>query len=98
MAPHRLDAAREVTTVRMIRAHLTHARGIEEFVEEDLLERAAAAQLLERHAVRLSVIGQDVEVVAVLGHAPHDARELVDGAIDAPQRAPRPTVAGSEPV
>src|SRR5439155_5500377 len=90
VAAYRLDAAREVTAARPARTDFTHAGGIEELGEQHVFERAPARQLLVRHAVRLPVIGEDVQVVAVLGHAAADARELMDGAIDASERAARP--------
>ena len=98
VAAYRLDAAREVTAARPAGTDFTHADGIEELGEEHVFEGAPARQLMVRHAMRLPVIGEDVQVVVVLGHAAANARELMNGAIDASERAARPTVAWSEAV
>ena len=64
----------------------------EEVLEDHALEAPAAAELPERLAQRLPVVGEDIKVVRVLGHATAHAPDLLDRVVDAPQAAQRTRV------
>ena len=61
--------------------------GDDAFVEERALQRHAARELAVLPAGHLTVVGQDEDVVLMLGKPVDDAADLADGAIDAVERA-----------
>ena len=77
---------------------LRRPRRIQELVEDPPLEPLAAGEIPVGRARRLAVVGQDVEIVPVLGHAAQHAPELADRAVHATQRPERPPAPGTEGV
>src|SRR5205807_1514255 len=90
-----LDAGRHPAALGPAGPDLVGAARRQEVLEQHALDAAAAGQPVERRAVGLAVIGQHVEVPAMLGDAPGRAPELVDRAVDRAQHAQGATIAGT---
>ena len=85
-----LDAAGEaVAPGRTLGTDGAGPGGCEEVLEDHALEAPPAAELAEGLGPRLPVIGEDIKVVRVLGHATAHAPDLLDRVVDAPQAAQR---------
>src|SRR6267142_7264330 len=63
---------------------------VQQLVEDPALETRADGDIPVRDAGGLTMVGEDIHIVAILGDAAGDAPELVDRAVHATERSSRP--------